>query len=188
MSPQKLRISRAGDQLPMLLLVTGCWLVLVAGSYWHQRLTVYALADELVAEYAAATAPALRPALPTQITLLGKTIPIEPQQYDGTRWIVSDAAASFLLQSARPGESGNAIIYGHNTPEIFRTLYDVKLSDEIVIWRADGSQRRYVITDIQRVEKTDTALVAPTQEEVLTLYTCIGWMDSERLVVQARPK
>jgi LPXTG-site transpeptidase (sortase) family protein len=179
---------RKGTHVSMLLMAAGSCLVLIAGGYWYGRLSQVVLAEELVAEYVSShKTSAIRPALPEQIIIRDQTLSVEPKPYEEGTWVVSEEAVSFLLQSARPGEVGNSIFYGHNKSHIFRILYDVEQGDEVMILRADGTKRRYRVSEVHRVAKNETELLAPTTEEVLTLYTCIGWMDSERLVVRAEP-
>ena len=44
----------------------------------------------------------------------------------------------------------------------------------------------YKIDTIKEVLPTQTEVIAPTDTAVLTLYTCSGFSDSKRLIVQAK--
>jgi LPXTG-site transpeptidase (sortase) family protein len=115
-------------------------------------------------------------------------IGIEPAIYSDQRWTVSPNFASYLLASARPGEAGNIVIYGHNTRGILGNIRALKGGERVRITMSDGTVRSYRVESAQEVSPKDTALIQPTEYEVLTMYTCSGLMDSQRYVVQAFPE
>lgn len=102
-------------------------------------------------------------------------------------WKVAENQAVYLAQSAVPGSGGNTIVYGHNTPEVLGNIRAFTGGETITLKLADGSERRYAIEKMVEVVPDDVALLQPTEEEVLTVYTCSGWLDSKRWVVRARP-
>jgi sortase A len=71
-----------------------------------------------------------------------------------------------------PGEAGNSVIGAHRDTH-FSFLRDVRQGEEIVVERADGTQRRYRVAHSEIVDKRDTAALAQTTGEArLTLVTC----------------
>jgi sortase A len=77
---------------------------------------------------------------------------------------------SWLAETVRPGDRGNCVIAGHRDTH-FRALKDVKAGDEIVV---DYGERvfTYRVKSMQVVQRTDTKLLRPTHQSVLTLVTC----------------
>lgn len=112
---------------------------------------------------------------------------ISEQAFTGGTLPVSVTDANHLVNSAVPGEAGNTIIYGHNLNVVFGYLVDARVGNPVNIYTDDGHLHKYTITEIQIVAPSQTALLAPTTREVLTLYTCTGLLDSLRFVVRAMP-
>ena len=105
----------------------------------------------------------------------------------GNTWTLSDSAAVYLIQSARPGTLGNIIIYGHNTREMLGNIRALKGSERITLTLSDGTKRLYKVTEMHQVTPGSVNYIEPTQMEVLTLFTCAGFADRERFVVRAVP-
>lgn len=125
---------------------------------------------------------------PQQITFKGHTQPISQEYYQDGTWTISADTASFLTTASRPSQSGNIIIYGHNKPTIFGPLHAINQGDELMIKTTDNSEYTYVVTEVSTVTPSQVEKLQPTDYEVLTLYTCTGWLDSKRLIIQAQPK
>ena len=118
----------------------------------------------------------------------GIDLSIEPSKIENGVWQVSQTGVSFLSSSARPGEGGNIIIYGHNKKHILGNLIGLNLTGELIeIIDDKGESFFYKIEEIKIVDPSDVKVVAPTDYEVLTLYTCTGFLDSKRLVLKAYP-
>lgn len=111
---------------------------------------------------------------------------ITPATFDGGFWNVAANTASYPLGTAHPGEPGNIIIYGHNKSNILGNLSKTKIGDTIII-TTDSKSHTYQITSKQIVDLTQTSYLEPTSEETLTIYTCTGWLDKNRLIIQAKP-
>ncbi len=70
------------------------------------------------------------------------------------------------------GEKGNVVLDAHcNT--FFLNLGDVKAGDEIVLTTSYG-EFKYKMTESKLFKETDNSLIAPTEDDRLTLYTCYG--------------
>jgi LPXTG-site transpeptidase (sortase) family protein len=125
-------------------------------------------------------------ATPTHLTIEKLIdIDVEPFTFTNGKWVVSDKEGSYLLDSARPGENGNIVIYGHNLRRIFGNLPSVKEGNNIALTTSDGVIRHYRVKKTFVVYPNDSRSILPTLTETLTIYTCTGFLDSKRFIVQA---
>ena len=95
------------------------------------------------------------------------------------------------------GAQGNAVISGHvvtiNEGNVFRLLYQVALDDEVQVWDEHEREYDYHVVNIKLVSPSDISVMAPTEDQTLTLITCGGTFNrvsqqfSQRLIVTARP-
>jgi LPXTG-site transpeptidase (sortase) family protein len=102
-------------------------------------------------------------------------------------WKISEENASHLVNSSVPGEGGNIVVYGHNRPHIFARLKEVNVGDTITLITQNETEYSYEVYETRRVKPNVIEDVQPKDVEVLTIFTCIGFMDSERLIVKAKP-
>jgi sortase A len=100
-----------------------------------------------------------------------------------------------LLNGTGLGEPGNLVLAGHRT-SWFKPLENIAQGDTIQIQWFDvhlgGLQERaYIVNMISVVEPQDTALLASTPEDELTLITCYpfgrGPRSPQRYIVRASP-
>jgi sortase A len=100
-----------------------------------------------------------------------------------------------LLNGIGLGESGNLVLAGHRT-SWFRPLEGIAQGDSIQIQWFNGhrgglQERTYTVDKISVVDPQDTALLAPTPEDELTLITCYpfgrGPRSPQRFIVRASP-
>ena len=117
-------------------------------------------------------------------------------------YVLEDASArnlafgpARLLSGAAVGESGNLVIAGHRT-SWFRPLEGIANGDSVQLEWFDAHshslrQRSYNVTAIRVVQPNDFALLAPTENEALTLITCYPFgprpTSPQRFVVRAVP-
>jgi LPXTG-site transpeptidase (sortase) family protein len=88
-----------------------------------------------------------------------------------------------------PATRGNIVIAGHvgYKDTIFNRLPQAAGGDEIVLW-AGEVERKYRVTDIWTVLPGDAWVMAPTEDETLTLITCVPvGVYTHRLIVRAVP-
>lgn len=111
---------------------------------------------------------------------------VESLPFAGGKWGLSPDKATYLLQSARPGNGGNTVIYGHNYKGIFAGLEKVAIGNIVTVRLENGQERKYMVTSKEEVDTADTSYIQPTDYEVLTLYTCSGVFNGKRLVVRAQ--
>src|SRR6478672_3488217 len=100
-----------------------------------------------------------------------------------------------LLNGTALGEPGNLVLAGHRT-SWFRPLENIAQGDTVQIqWfdahRGGLQERTYTVNMISVVEPQDTALLAPTADDALTLITCYpfgrGPRSPQRFIVRASP-
>lgn len=175
--------------LPELLLIGGILLVVVSTSHRLLRARSLSVSEAVVTEYRTQQTIADQPQIyPPHLEIPWYVdVAIDPHTFVAGEWTVSEKHASYLTDSSLPGQPGNIIIYGHNKREILGNLRALKGYEEITLTMSDGSTRLYRVETISQVSPTQTELLNQTDEEVLTLYTCSGFLDSQRFVVRAKP-
>ena len=94
--------------------------------------------------------------------------------------------AHFKITSAW---SGNVGLCGHNvnfdlTDGFFKNLHTLKQGDTITYRTALGS-RTYAVETIAEIAETDWSYLGRTEDDRITLITCISGKPTSRLVVQA---
>jgi LPXTG-site transpeptidase (sortase) family protein len=114
-------------------------------------------------------------------------IAIEPGFITNNIWTISDHYANHLHTSAHPGSNGNIVVYGHNSRPILGNLTNVSEGDTIIITDSDNTEHRYTVHTTFTVTPDTMDPVQPTDEEILTVYTCTGLLNSKRFIVQAKP-
>ncbi|MBD3250318.1 MAG: sortase [Candidatus Pacebacteria bacterium] len=175
------------QKLPGILVSTGLLLILLAATHWYSRLRSLSLSQELIAQHQQQQ-PTDQDNIPTHIYIQWFVdVGVEETVYQDKTWTISESKASYLAQSARPGQPGNIIIYGHNKRSILGNIRALKGSEIITLTTKNGQEHRYQVDLIQEVHPTQTKFLEPTSEEVLTLYTCSGLLDRNRFIVRAKP-
>jgi len=100
-----------------------------------------------------------------------------------------------LLNGTSLGEPGNLVLAGHRT-SWFKPLENIAQGDTIQLqWfdahRGGLQERTYTVNMLSVVEPQDTALLAPTADDALTLITCYpfgrGLRSPQRYIVRASP-
>lgn len=114
-------------------------------------------------------------------------LPIDPGQIKDGVWQISKSNATFLDTSAPPGANGNTVIYGHNLQTIFGNLPYLSIGQKIIIKTKSGKLYNYTADQKYFVSPDRVDLVSPTSSEELTIYTCWGIFDSQRVVIKAKP-
>ncbi|MDA3839685.1 MAG: sortase [Patescibacteria group bacterium] len=101
--------------------------------------------------------------------------------------------AWLMPTGARPGEIGNTIITGHRFKYLppnnltFYLFHKLEIGDLVyIVWK--GEEMYYEIDDIKVVEDTDLSVIDPSDDEILTMFTCTPiYSTKQRLVVTAKP-
>jgi LPXTG-site transpeptidase (sortase) family protein len=114
-------------------------------------------------------------------------------------WHMVDDAAGWHLNSAVPGQAGNAVMSGHNNigGSIFRNLYRLQPGDTITVWTNEGKAVAYRVDEVRIVKETyanaaqqaaNAQAMAETSDERLTLITCWpSYSNTHRVIVVAYP-
>jgi LPXTG-site transpeptidase (sortase) family protein len=161
----------------------GIW----ANYWWTKNEQAQAIRQlQLVQELATPTAEA-RPQPKKIFIKWFVDAPVTGGIVEGDNWTLSEKEAVYITQSARPGEKGNIIIYGHNTRELMGNIRALKGQEIITLTMDDGSSRDYRVAEMKEIKPEVVSDIQPTDYEVLTLYTCSGFADKNRFVVRAYP-
>lgn len=125
---------------------------------------------------------------PVKLTMegIGVDLPIfESHIYDGV-WETTSLGVSSLGNPEEAGASGGLILYGHNWSSILGKLAQSQVGQPISVTYADGEKKDYTIQQLATVSPTDSSFIEKeSSNETLILYTCVGFLDSERLMVVA---
>ena len=78
----------------------------------------------------------------------------------------------WLDTSARPGEDGVCVVYGHRNRRHLRVLEKVELGDEITVTAEDGSVYRYIVTQIDVADDLSEIAIPSVAEPTLMFVTC----------------
>lgn len=112
-------------------------------------------------------------------------IPVTQGDIVSGEWQLSKTEAVHLSSSGYPGNTGNIVVYGHNTSGIFGSLKQLSVGEHILLDTANGSRHVYTVANVFETTPKDTKILDSSDTEQLTLYTCTGFLDSKRLVVKA---
>lgn len=116
----------------------------------------------------------------------GISLPAYGATIQGTTWQTTKHGISYLSTSPLPGETGNSVLYGHNWPNLLGSLHTVKPGDALFV-TAENSTQRFIVRYVAVVGPNEHSVYAPSNDTRITLYTCTGFLDRQRLVVTAFP-
>lgn len=119
------------------------------------------------------------------IPALDIDLPVKEAKVVKGYWEVFPDVAGFGLGSSYPDEVGNQVIFAHARKGLFLPLKNAKVGQMIYVFTKE-KWYSYKISDIKEVLPSQTEVIAPTTEAILTLYTCSGFSDSKRLIVSAQ--
>lgn len=171
-------------KLPYILIFLGFALISFGGiNYYRVRILSFSKVPE------AAAKSTENSDIPVEIIIPSVEIdlPVEAGQIKDGVWLTSDSAATFLNTSTVPGSGGNTVIYGHNKKVILGNLPYLSLGQKIMVKTQSGKIHTYEVFQKDFVGPDRVDLVSPTSSAELTVYTCWGLFDSQRVVVKARP-
>lgn len=124
--------------------------------------------------------------LPIRIVIpkLSLDLSVKPAPVINGFWQVSSSTASYGLGSGIIGEPGNSVIFAHSRSDQFLSIKKISLGTKIYVY-TNSKWFSYKVNSIKKVDPSNIEVIKPTQDSILTLYTCDGINDSKRLVVQA---
>lgn len=127
----------------------------------------------------------LRP-IGLKIDSINLNLAITGSEIKNNKWEASVNSVSHLKTSPIPGEKGNSILYGHNWPNLLGDLNKVKPGDKITIIYDDNSTNSFEVEYLTKVGPEDSSILKASEDNRITIYTCTGFLDLQRLVVVAR--
>lgn len=79
---------------------------------------------------------------------------------------------------------GNVCLAAHNTNKFWAKLHTLQIGDKITYISFLGT-KEYQVNNVTKISETDWSLLQNTDENILTLITCVKGIPSQRLCVQA---
>lgn len=96
-------------------------------------------------------------------------------------WTLSKDYAHYALMTTQPNTtSGNTLIYGHNTAEVFAALPRITQGSEAKVITDNGFIFTYIYTENTAVKPEDTEVLYYSGVPRLTLQTCSGIFNQNR--------
>ena len=130
----------------------------------------------------------IQPPLPVRIVITDLDIDLEVIKSNIVEgyWEVPEDTAAWGDGSGYPGSDGNQVIFAHAKEGLFLNLQDATEGMRIYVLTNDN-WHEYYVDGLKEVYPNQVEVVAPTDFERLTLYTCSGYKDSKRLIITASP-
>lgn len=160
------------------------FLLIFSGYRFHQARTLSFFTKEAISVSTERTGQ-----IPVYIKSypLGVDIKVSESVIKDGIWQVFPEAISHLASSARIGEKGNIVLYGHNKDDVLGPIRYAKIGEKIELYDAAGKKYLYSVVKTDTVNPDNLTYILPTKEETLTVYTCIGFFDRQRFVAVAKP-
>lgn len=157
----------------LLLVVSGLGLLgYVSYQYWDMYHTQRQLEAQWEQQAASASVPQTKQ-IPVVEMLTRVSIPrinMDAIVVEGASRKQLSIGPGHVVDTAMPGEPGNAVITGHRDT-FFRNIYELKKGDVIIV-RRNGHVFKYQVTGKKIVEPDDLSVLKPTIDPQLTLITC----------------
>ena len=109
-------------------------------------------------------------------------INFEGQIYEGTSLDILEKGVGHFDNS--PYLDGNVCLAAHNTKKFWENLKILK-KDDIITYESFLGTREYKVSEITEIEETDWSKLENTDENNLTLITCVKGNKPKRLCVSA---
>lgn len=103
--------------------------------------------------------------------------------YSGTSLDTLDKGVGHFENS--PYLNGNVCLAAHNSNKFWAKLYTLENGDKITYVSFLGT-KEYEVNHITQISETDWSKLENTNENLLTLITCVRGVPSQRLCVQAK--
>jgi LPXTG-site transpeptidase (sortase) family protein len=127
--------------------------------------------------------------VPTRVIIPQLSIDLDVQKAKIVNgyWEVFPDKAAWGLGSGLPGKDDNQVIFAHAREGLFLPLKEIEVGMSVYVTTKD-SWYSYQVDEIKEVTPDQVEIIKPTEEEILTLYTCSGFNDQKRLIVIAKPQ
>ncbi len=119
------------------------------------------------------------------ITSINVNLPIIPSSKTNGKFETTKNGVTYLTDSVLPSETGNSVFYGHNWSNLLGNLKSVKRGDSIQLKYASGEIKTFTIDLITEMPAKYAKVALESDQKVMTIYTCSGFMDSKRIIVTA---
>lgn len=171
-------------KLALLFLTLSVFCFVSAGFTFWQIATPSVAFDSAPVANSQATGPIVPATI--RIPSIELDLPLTLGTVNNDRWPTSPNSLIYVSTSSMPGNTGNAIIYGHNWQSLLGRLDQLEPGHVISLGLSDGKVIKYVVESKQEVTPHESQILDQTADSRLTLYTCSGFLDSKRLVVVAK--
>ncbi len=123
--------------------------------------------------------------IPVQMDIasIGMSLDVRNGEYNREtgEWTLADDAAFYATPTSPLSSApANTLIYGHNTQQVFSSLFGLKEGDQAVVKADNGYEFVYTFAETKRIEPTDVAILNVGDKPQLTLQTCTGLFDQYR--------
>ena len=118
-------------------------------------------------------------------TIIIKKINFEGTVYEGTSGDILNKGVGHFKNS--PYFNGNVCLAAHNTNNFWANLKTLEKGDSI-IYKSFLGTKEYKVFLKKQIDETDWLELEDTNENILTLITCVKGEREKRLCVQAREK
>lgn len=105
--------------------------------------------------------------------------------YEGTSLDILEKGVGHFKNT--PILNGNVCLAAHNTNKYWSKLYTLK-NDDTIIYTSMLGTKTYKVFNIKEIEETEWSALENTNENILTLITCVKGKPNLRLCVQALEK
>lgn len=167
---------------PKILLIFGLAFIMLGGVHKIYALTQPTFSGEVPVKVDLNSYPPVTISIPSESINLS----IESTFIKNGTWGISKNGVSHLATSSNPGVEGNIIMYAHNTLDRLGRLQGIEKGDKIFLESADGKKFTYVVTNILVVDANNIKKLNESEGEMITIYTCTGFADLQRLLVKAK--
>ncbi len=125
--------------------------------------------------------------LPAEINIprFKLNLPVQPGGFKEDNWILLENAVMFLDTSGLPGEGYNTVLYGHNYLNLLQNLKYLKTGDQIIVKTQNEKEFVYEVRELKKAKPSEVWQLKSETPNTLTLFTCQGAFDQERLIVKA---
>lgn len=128
--------------------------------------------------------------IPEGKRLVLPTIQLDEEVHEGEKFWTLSKGLWRRPNTSTPDRGGNTVIVGHrftyNGPAQFYHLDKMQIGDKFPLYW-EGVEYDYEVFDISVVSALEVSVESPTDDPILTIYTCTPlWSAKDRLVIKSR--
>jgi len=127
------------------------------------------------------------PSWPAWISVKNREITAEVAigGYEDGKWVLDGNYVLYLPTSGKLGQGGNTVLYAHNREKLFGNLKNVSIGDTVILGDNKGNIYNFKVYSMEYIKAYQVEKINTDKSDTVTLFTCDGWFDEERLVVKA---